>query len=188
MTRTIVGSAIGAAAWLFAAALAADTLSGAAPRDTVVWLVGPGVPAQTASAHAVMDQRSMHFLPHVLAVEVGTTVEFENHDTVVHNVFSPDACAGSFDLGTWGPGGTRSQRFDRPCKATILCSLHPDMEAWVVVVPSPHFAVAGPDGRYLMKDVPAGAYTLKAWRPEDGPESSAEVVVKGATTKDVSPE
>lgn len=163
----------------------ATVARGGSPSGTVVWLEAPNIAARAPEAHAVMDQKEMHFLPHVLAVQVGTTVDFENHDTVVHNVFSPDACAGSFNLGNWGPGGVRSHIFDRTCRATILCSLHADMEAWIAVVPTPYFAVTGAQGHFTITDVPAGDYTLKAWNPDASLASSSGVEVRGDTVKDL---
>lgn len=161
------------------------TASSEAAPATVVWLEAPAITATATDARAVMDQKKMHFLPHVLAVQVGTTVEFENHDTVVHNVFSPDACAGAFNLGNWGPGGVRSHTFDQACEATILCSLHADMQAWIAVVPTAFFAVTTSDGHYGISDVPAGTYTLKAWSPDSGAHASADVSIQGVTEKDI---
>ncbi len=163
-----------------------ESAAGVPAANTAVWLVAPNIDAKASGVRAVLDQRDMHFLPHMLAVQVGTTVAFQNHDTVVHNVFSPDPCAGAFNLGNWGPGGARSHTFDQECRATILCSLHADMEAFIAVVPTPYFAVTGPDGRYRISGVPAGTYTLKAWAPDDTVDGSARVVVSGETTKNVS--
>src|ERR1700675_4204065 len=104
--------------------------------DAVVYvaaIAGKTFPAP--KEHAKMDQANLVFSPHVLPVLVGTSVDFLNSDAVLHNVFSPDACAGKFNLGTWPKGQTRSYQFKTDCVATLLCKVHPEMEAFVVAVP-----------------------------------------------------
>jgi len=135
------------------------------------------------AAHAAMDQKNMLFVPHVMPVVVGTTVDFLNSDPVRHNVFSPDKCADKVNLGSWPQGEMRSFTFKQPCVATLLCNVHPEMEAFVVAVPTPFFAVTGPDGAYVIKDLPDGAYTVKVWHPK-AKETSRSVNVAGATAAD----
>ena len=89
---------------------------------------------------------------------VGTTVDFLNSDSVLHNVFTPEACAGTFNLGTWPQGETKSLTFNKACFAVLLCRVHPEMEAFVVAVPTPYFATAQADGSYRIPDVPDGSY------------------------------
>lgn len=140
----------------------------------------PGKTFAPPSVHARMDQKNMHFLPHVLPVVIGTTVDFLNSDSVLHNVFSPDACADRFNLGTWAQGQTKNFTFKKECFATLLCKVHPEMEGFVAALPTPYFAVTSPDGSYEIKDVPDGTYTLKVWHPTLKP-AQKSVVVKGAT-------
>jgi plastocyanin len=135
------------------------------------------------AAHAKINQLNMTFLPHILPVLVGTTVDFLNSDAVLHNVFSPDACADKFNLGTWPKGQSKSYTFKRECTATLLCKVHPEMEAFVVAVPTPYFAVAKADGSYRIADVPDGAYTLKVWHPKLKATQKA-VTVAGPTETD----
>lgn len=114
--------------------------------------------------HSNINQKDLTFLPHVLPVLAGTTVDFLNSDDVLHNVFSPDKCADNFNLGTWPKGQIRSFTFKNPgCRPVLLCKVHPEMEAYVVVLETPYFAVSNPDGSYTIKDVPAGNYTLSIW-------------------------
>jgi len=114
--------------------------------------------------HFRMDQKNMTFVPHVLPVLAGTTVDFLNSDDVLHNVFSPDKCAEKFNLGSWPKGQTKSYTFkDAGCTVTLLCNVHPEMEGYVVVLDNPYFAVSAKDGSYAIKDVPPGKYTLKIW-------------------------
>jgi len=116
--------------------------------------------------HATMDQKSMVFVPHVLPVLVGTTVDFLNSDAVLHNVYTPDACAEKFNLGTWPQGQIKSYTFNKECAAVLLCKVHPEMEAYVVAVPTPYFASVKADGTYQVANVPDGSYTVKVWHPK----------------------
>jgi len=152
--------------------------------DAVVYVdkvAGKTFPPPTA--HARMDQKNLKFVPHVLPVLVGTTVDFLNSDSILHNVFSPDACADRFNLGTWPQGQTKSFTFKKACFAALLCKVHPEMEGFLPVLPTPYFAVTSPDGSYEIKDVPDGSYTLKVWHPTLKP-AQKSVVVKGVTEAD----
>jgi plastocyanin len=132
------------------------------------------------SEHAKIDQKNMQFTPHVLAVVAGTTVDFLNSDAVLHNVFSPDACADHFNLGTWPQGQSKSFTFKKECFASLLCKVHSEMEGFVAVLPTPYFAVTSADGSYQIKDVPDGTYTVKVWHPKLKA-ATKSVTVKGAT-------
>ncbi len=115
-----------------------------------------------------MDQKKMTFVPHVLPVVVGTTVKFVNSDPTPHNVFSPDN--EKYNLGTWPQGQTKDHTFATcakpPCVYTQLCRVHPEMEGFVVVLQNPYFAVTDKDGKYEIKGVPPGSYTLAVWHPK----------------------
>lgn len=149
--------------------------------DAVVYIgtiSGKSFPAP--KEHAKMDQKSLAFSPHVLPVLVGTTVDFLNSDSVLHNVFTPEACAEKFNLGTWPQGETKSYTFKKECAAVLLCKVHPEMEAYVVAVPTPYFATAHADGSYHMSDLPDGSYTVKVWHPKLKA-AGKPVTVAGAT-------
>ena len=133
--------------------------------------------------HAKYDQKNMQFVPRVLPVLAGTMVDFLNSDALLHNVFSPDACADRFNLGTWPKGQTKSYTFKKECFASLLCKVHPEMEGFVAVLPTPYFAVTSADGSYHIKDVPDGSYTVKVWHPKlKSPQRI--VAVKGAAEAD----
>ena len=152
--------------------------------DAVVWITAiPGKTFPAPKEHAKIDQANLVFKPHVLPVLVGTTVDFLNSDAVLHNVFTPDGCAEKFNLGTWPKGQIRSYEFKKECVATLLCKVHPEMEAFIVAVQTPYFAVTKADGSYRIADVPDGTYTVKVWHPKlKGTQKS--VTVAGATTAD----
>jgi plastocyanin len=149
--------------------------------DAVVYIAtisGKSFPAP--KEHVKMDQKNLVFSPRVLPVLVGTTVDFLNSDTVLHNVFTPEACAEKFNLGTWPQGETKSYTFKKECAAVLLCKVHPEMEAYVVAVPTPYFAAAQADGSYRIPDLPDGSYTVKVWHPKLK-SAGKPVTVAGAT-------
>ncbi len=153
--------------------------------DAVVYIdavSGKTFPAPTA--HVKMNQTNLIFTPHVLPVMLGTTVDFLNGDQVLHNVFSPDKCCEQFNLGSWPQGQFRSYTFKTRCNATLLCKVHAEMEGFVVVVPTPWFAVTDKAGAYSIKDVPDGAYTVKVWHPKIKAEIGKAVTVAGVTAAD----
>lgn len=134
--------------------------------DAVVYLAAiPGKTFTAPAKHAEMDQKNLVFAPHVLPIQVGTTVDFKNDDSVLHNVFSPDACCNRFNLGTWPQGQSRSYTFKNECQATLLCKVHPEMEGFIVAVPTPYYAVTKADGSFVIKNVPDGQFTVKVWHP-----------------------
>lgn len=126
----------------------------------VVSLQAPGTKVTPPAKPLDVDQKGMVFAPHVIAVVRGTRVRFLNSDTVAHNVFSPE---GKYNLGTWPQGDTREHTFDKPGVYTQLCRVHPEMEAFVVVLDTPYFAVTDLAGKYEIADVSSGRYTLVAW-------------------------
>ena len=141
----------------------AVTATGAAAPDTVVWIEAPNAPARPAG-HIVLDQRNLAFSPHVLAVRVGTVVDFPNNDRVFHNVFS-FRDGKKFDLGMYPVGTLRRVTFDREGLSRIFCNIHPNMAAYVIAVDSPFFARADETGAFAIPEVPSGTHTYHAWRP-----------------------
>jgi plastocyanin len=149
--------------------------------DAVVYIDAiPGKEFSPPEEHATVDQEGMVFEPHVLPVLVGTTVDFLNSDPFLHNVFTPDKCAEKFNLGSWPKGQTRSYTFKEPCAAVLLCNVHPEMEAFVVAVATPYFAVTDRAGAFTIRDVPDGTYTIKTWHPKLK-ETAKQVTVSGKT-------
>lgn len=133
-------------------------------RGAVVYLVSQhGDQTRMASDTVVLDQRGLRFVPQVMAVEVGTTVAFHNSDPVQHNVFSPPGVSTGFDLGMYPDTEVRYHTFERVGAHTILCNVHPEMAAFVVVVPTPHAAVVDSAGLFRIDHVPPGQYVLHVW-------------------------
>jgi len=154
-----------------------------APRDmpdlrrAVVYLESaPSLAFPDSEAQrATMDQRNETFVPHVLAITVGTTVDFPNSDNTYHNVFSLRGPR-PFDLGRYAAGHSKSVRFDRPGIVRVFCEIHSHMSAFVLVFNHRYFAVTSADGRYQISRVPAGRYTLVAWNEGAIRESRAVVI------------
>ncbi|MFQ5681271.1 MAG: carboxypeptidase regulatory-like domain-containing protein [Candidatus Omnitrophota bacterium] len=108
-----------------------------------------------------MDQVNLLFVPRVLPVVRGTSVEFHNSDDLQHNVFGVGV--EDFDLGVWGKGEAERYAFKRLGEVAILSNVHPEMEAYIVVLQNPYFGLTNKQGEYKIEGVPAGQYTLKTW-------------------------
>jgi plastocyanin len=122
------------------------------PKDVVVYIDRVEGAFKPPKEHAKMDQMKMVFTPHVLPVVAGTTIDFHNSDTVLHNVFTPDKCADKFNLGTWAEGEVRSYTYKEVgCVSVVLCNVHPEMEAWVVVFQNPYFYKTDKDGAFTIE-------------------------------------
>ena len=145
---------------------------------------GKTFPAPTP--HPVIDQKGLVFQPHVTAVQVGTTVDFLNSDSVAHNVFWTSIGGNKrlgHNLGTWPKGERKSFKFDTLGAVPILCNVHPEMSAYLVVVPTPYFATSDQAGNYKIESVPDGSYTVTAWH-EGAKNQSKPVSVSGDAKAD----
>ena len=129
-------------------------------KDVVVYIEGT-VGTPTASK-ASFDQKNMTFIPHVLPVAVGSSVEFRNSDDVLHNVFS-NSTTQRFDVGMFGRGEARSVTVDKPGIVELRCNVHPTMHAFIVVLANNYFATPDEHGNYQITGLPAGRYKLRAW-------------------------
>jgi plastocyanin len=160
---------------LFPAGLAASSIEGQVvvkhARDNgnaVVYIEKiPGKRFTPPTEPVVLDQVNLMFMPHVLPVMVGTRVAFPNSDEIRHNVFSPGPPR--FDLGTYPQKTTKYNLFDKPGVWTLLCNVHAEMSAYIVVVETPYFVRTDKDGKFVLKDVPPGKYTLKVWHEKAKP-------------------
>ncbi|MGC9998624.1 MAG: carboxypeptidase regulatory-like domain-containing protein [Bryobacteraceae bacterium] len=173
--------------------LSAGNLTGkvsAGKGNSVVYveaIAGKTFPAPTTVP--VMDQKSLLFQPHVMVVQVGSTVEFLNSDKVAHNIFWPAVSGNkkmSHNMGTWPSGEKRGFKFDTPGVVPLLCNVHPEMSGYIVVSPTPYFALTDAEGNYKIADVPNGSYTVSAWH-EGMKVQSKPVSVSGDATLDFAP-
>ena len=123
----------------------------------------------------IIDQRNLKFIPTVVAIMVGETVEFPNNDQTYHNVFSLSKTR-PFDLGRYAANRSKSVRFDEPGIVRVFCDIHSHMSAFILVFAHPFFSLTDDEGRYRVGNVPPGTYTVVAWN-ESLPQESRRVVV-----------
>lgn len=146
-------------------------------RDFVVYIdqpmndFAPSVAAQTVKT----TQKDANFEPHVLPVVVGTTVRWPNEDDIFHNVFSMSD-AKEFDLGYYKKDKVPEVQFPRVGRVDVFCAIHPKMHCIILVLPNPFFAVADEKGRFVIRNVPAGTYKVRAWH-ERIPSQTRDLVV-----------
>jgi plastocyanin len=143
-------------------------------KNVVVTVKGPAAGPPTA-ATVVLDQARCHYLPHVQVAPVGSTLEIVNSDPVLHNIHGYLGQATAFNLAMPMKGQKIPRKLGKAGLIRVKCDVHDWMHAWVVVVDGPA-AVSGDDGRFDVKDVPPGAYTVTAWHEKYG-EKTAQVTV-----------
>ncbi len=136
------------------------------PADVVVWLTPLEHDANPASmGHPGpfrLVQKDKMFMPHLLVVPAGSSVEFPNEDPFFHNVFSLFN-GKRFDLGLYESGTSRAVRFDREGISYIFCNIHPEMGAVVVALNTPYWGVSATSGAVAIHNVPPGSYRLHVW-------------------------
>jgi len=193
--KTILLSAAGALA--LASSLSAATVAGKVSfvtkrgqnpiaAETLIRLepIGSRVP-KAAPGKFQMVTRGKMVVPHVLAIPVGSTVDFPNEDPISHNLFSLSS-NNAFDLGLYRKGAGKSEQFNTPGLVNVYCNVHPNMSAVIQVLDTPYFSFSDPAGNYTIGNVPAGRYRLIAWNEQGGEvESPVEVSAAGNVTGNV---
>jgi plastocyanin len=164
----------------------AGTIEGKAPSGNSVVYVDsiPGKSFPAPTQKPLIDQKGLKFNPSVLVVQQGTTVDFQNDDTVQHNVFWPSISGNKkegHNLGTWPKGEKRSFKFDQPGVVPLLCNVHPEMAGYIVVSPTPYFAQTDAAGNFKIDNVPDGTYNLVVWHEGSKPQSKSVTVAGNAT-------
>ncbi|PYX38302.1 MAG: hypothetical protein DMG74_17140 [Acidobacteria bacterium] len=162
------------------------SVSGVAGESVVYVDTAPGKTFPAPTQHAVVDQRGLLFQPHITVVQMGSTVDFQNSDKVAHNVFWTNIGGNKklgHNLGTWPQGEKRSFKFDTPGAVPVLCNVHPEMSAYIVVAPTPYFTETDKSGEYKIENVPDGSYKVTAWH-EGAKNQSKPVSVSGDTKAD----
>ncbi len=145
----------------------------------------PGKKFDPPAQHVSVDERNLKFVPHTTLILQGTTVDFLNSDQIAHNVYWPSISGNRklrHSLTIVSPGQKKSFQFDIPGTVQLLCNLHPDMLGYVVVVPTPYFALTSHDGTFTIKNVPPGAYTLQTWSEDGKPTTQTITVTDAAMT------
>jgi plastocyanin len=148
--------------------------------DVIVYVVGFKEPPGTATTKVAQQDRK--FVPDLVAITVGETVEFPNGDNFFHNVFS-QSTARKFDLGSFKKSETKTKDFPSPGVVDVYCNIHPEMAATILVLPNRRHTSTGKDGRYVLDGVPAGEWTVFAYsRRATRPVSAKVSVATGADT------
>jgi plastocyanin len=127
--------------------------------------------------HVVLEQRNREFLPHLMAISVGSTVAFPNFDNVFHNVFTTSP-TNAFDLGLYKAGEAREFTFAKEGIVRLGCNLHANMSAYIAVVSAPAYVVTDDSGHFAFKHLAAGKYKLKAWSERSKAPITQDVVIK----------
>lgn len=148
-----------------------------ASLPTIVYAERLDAPARPKAQRVKLNQREKAFEPRVLAIPVGSTVDFPNFDTIYHNVFSlsqPEP----FDLGLYKRGASKKETFKRPATYRVFCNIHPQMTAVLLILPTDHITQADAEGRYSLA-LPPGRYRITAWSERSQP-ASAEITLAAA--------
>lgn len=133
--------------------------------------------------HATMAQKNKTFLPHVLAVEVGTAVDFPNYDPIFHNAFS-NYDGQLFDVQLYAPQTSRRVVFRKPGMVRVFCNIHATMSAVIAVLPTPYFAVTGADGRFRI-EAPEGRYRFQVWHERADAETLSKLETQITLARDM---
>lgn len=139
-------------------------------NETLVWLDPTGRAPKRPASTFTMTTRSKTFLPHVLAVPAGSTVNFPNEDPIAHNLFSLTP-GNTFDLGLYRKGAGKAHKFETPGVVNVYCNVHPNMSAVVHVMSTPYYGFTDAQGNFSF-DVPAGSYRVTAWNEQGGTATS----------------
>jgi plastocyanin len=146
------------------------------PGGAVITLKGGGFLPKAAPVTRSYAQREKRFVPHVMAVPVGSTVNFHNEDELFHNVFSLSPVA-SFDTGLHKAGVDTPQKFDKAGVVELLCNIHATMLGYIVVVDTPYYAVSDGSGAFSIKGVPPGNYEATIWHETASTPLKRKIVV-----------
>jgi hypothetical protein len=160
------------------------------PADVVVWLTplqpDANPPSMGHPGPYRLAQKDKMFIPHLLVVPAGSSVEFPNEDPFFHNVFSLFN-GKRFDLGLYESGTSRFVRFDKPGVSYIFCNIHPEMGAVVVVLSTPYWSISSASGAVAIHNVPPGSYRMHVWseaaRSASGVETERTVQVGAAPVR-----
>jgi plastocyanin len=147
-------------------------------KNVVVSLKGVKAQNTLRPMHEEIRQEGEAFIPRVVTVTRGSTVDFPNGDPVFHNVFSLSSAAG-FDLGRYPQGRSKSATFSKPGIVKVYCHLHSQMSATILVLDHPYFTTPDLDGVFTLTDIPAGTYQIAGWHERVGERTVQVTVVAG---------
>lgn len=154
----------------------------AAGADVIVYVVGFEEPGGTGLA--TVQQKGRKFVPDLVAITKGDSVDFPNEDNFLHNVFSQSPPR-RFDLGSFKKGEHKQKLFDNAGIVDVYCNIHPEMAATILILPNKKHTRADTQGRYLIEGVPPGEWTVFAYTRRNSKPVSAHVTVKVNTETSV---
>ena len=170
----LIATSIFSFALMAQAGTISGTISGAKGASVVYVNAPAGKTYPAPKEKQTLDQKGLMFQPHIMVVQQGTTVDFLNSDNVAHNVFWPSISGNkklSHNMGTWPKDQNKPFKFDNSGVVTLLCNVHPEMSGFLVVSPSPYYAVSDENGKYKIENVPEGAYSVTIWHEGTKPQS-----------------
>ena len=162
------------------------------PANILVYLTkAPSGSMDPSKTNFVMDQRNLEFIPHVMPILVGASVQFPNNDEVDHNIFSMSRTK-KFNLGSYKPGDSKAVLFDKPGVVEVRCDVHAEMAAYILVLKNPYFAVTDKNGNFEIPDssyfkqagltgatnLLPGKYFIKTWHEKLKTQKKAIVVAE----------
>jgi plastocyanin len=150
-------------------------------RNVVVYLKNVAYRGALPLRKAELRQHQEVFIPHVLAITRGSTVDFPNDDPIFHNVFSLSGAA-SFNLGRYPQGQSKPWKFTKAGIVKVFCDIHSHMSATILVLDHPYFTIPETDGTFDLPNVPAGEYTIVGWHERVGERSAKVRVERGRPT------
>jgi plastocyanin len=149
--------------------------------DAAVYATSPGRAPEARGARASIEQRDREFVPYVSVIQQGTAVAFPNRDPILHHIYSFSP-AKTFEIKLYTGKSPREVVFDKPGVVTLGCNIHDWMIGYVVVVPTPYFARTDAAGYARLRDLPAGAYALNAWHPQQLSQVAPQAVTLDSAT------
>lgn len=143
---------------------------------------------ETPADAVQLDQQGCHYTPHVFGIMVNQPLEIINSDSTLHNVHAMPTQSKEFNLGMPIKGMKLKKKFEQPeVMVKFKCDVHPWMNAYVGVLTHPFYGVSGIDGKFEIKDLPAGTYTIEAWHEKYGTQTQSVTVDEaGAATANFS--
>jgi hypothetical protein len=151
-------------------------------KNVVVYLKDVAFRGALPLKRAELRQFHETFIPHVVAVTRGSSVDFPNDDAIFHNVFSLSSAA-NFNLGRYPKGQSRSVKFPKAGIVKVFCDIHSHMSATIVVFDHPYFVVPERDGTFEIPNVPPGQYTIVGWHERVGERTASLRVERGKATR-----
>lgn len=154
---------------------------GGALANAVVYLkdISSGKPLDKA-AKASLDNKGCTYVPHVSVVPVGSTLTIGNRDNVLHNTHALIGSDTLFNVALPLPGMQIPQTMKKPGIVNVKCDAgHTWMAATIYVIEHPYYAVTDASGKFELKDVPPGTYTLVAWHESLGTQEQKVTVAAG---------